>query len=56
MIHYVDTFNFTLKEDFLGFVEMTSTTRTAIKSVLKIELEKIGLSFNYLRGQEYDEG
>lgn len=48
-ICYVDTFNFTLKEDFIGFVEMASTTGTVIKNVLKIELEKIGLSFDYLK-------
>lgn len=55
-IRYIDTSTFTIREDFLGFVEMASTTGTAIKDVIKTEIEKIGLSFDFLRGQGYDGG
>lgn len=35
---------------------MASTTGTVIKETLKNELEKVGLHFEYLRGQAYDGG
>ncbi|KAF0745937.1 zinc finger MYM-type protein 1-like [Aphis craccivora] len=55
-IRYVDSSTFTIREDFLGFVEMASTTGTAIKDAIKTEIEKVGLSFDFLRGQGYDGG
>jgi len=55
-IRYVDNSTFTIIEDFLGFVEMASTTGTAIKDAIKTEIEKVGLSFDFLRGQGYDGG
>lgn len=45
-----------IREDFIGFVEIASTTGISIKETLKNELEKVGLYFDDLRGQGYDEG
>lgn len=55
-IRYVDVEKWILREDFLGFIEMTSTTGTAIKDAIQHKLESIGLSLDNLRGQGYDGG
>lgn len=55
-VRYVDNCSFVIREDFLGFVELTSTTGISIRDVLKNELDKVGLSFDFLRGQGYDGG
>lgn len=55
-IHCVDTSTYIIRKDFLGFVEMVSTTGIAIKDTLKNELEKFGLHFDNLRSQGYDGG
>lgn len=43
-------------EDFLGFIKMESTTRITIITAIQSELENIGLTFENLRGQDYDGG
>ncbi|XP_060881672.1 zinc finger MYM-type protein 1-like [Metopolophium dirhodum] len=55
-IRYVDTSSWILREDFLGFVKMTSTTGLAIKDAILIKLKEVGLSIDNLRGQGYDGG
>lgn len=55
-IRYVDMSRFIIREDFIGFVKMTSTTGIAIKNAIIQKLEKIGLSVDNLRGQGYDGG
>jgi len=50
----VDTSSWILREDFLGFVKMTSTTGLAIKDAILIKLKEVGLSMDNLRGQGYD--
>ncbi|XP_008181234.1 52 kDa repressor of the inhibitor of the protein kinase-like [Acyrthosiphon pisum] len=55
-IRYVDTSCWIIREDFVGFVEMNSTTGLAIKNSILDKLKDIGLSINNLRGQGYDGG
>lgn len=55
-VRYVDTNNWFVREDFLGFIERKSTTGTAVRDGIKMKLENIGLSINNLRGQGYDGG
>lgn len=55
-VRYVDLKNCVIREDFLCFVKMVSTTGSEITKTLKHELEKVGLSFDNLRGQGYDGG
>lgn len=55
-IRYVDTSSWILREDFLGFVKMTSTTGLAIKDAILLKLKEVGLSLDNLRGQGYDGG
>ncbi|KAL4108237.1 hypothetical protein QTP88_018472 [Uroleucon formosanum] len=55
-IRYIDTSNWIIREDFVGFVEMNSTTGLAIKNSILDKLKDIGLSINNLRGQGYDGG
>ena len=43
-----------LREEFLGFVAVTSTTGESIAEVILSTLEKWGLDVNLLRGQGYD--
>lgn len=50
-MRYVDVDKWILRENFLGFIEMTSTTRTAIRDAIKHKLESIGLSLYNIRGQ-----
>jgi len=45
-----------LREDFLGFGNMTSTTGLAIKDAILIILKEVGLTIDNLRGQGYDGG
>jgi len=52
-VHYVDLKNCVIRE---GFLKMVSTTGSEITKTLKHELEKVGLSFDKLRGQGYDGG
>jgi len=55
-IRYVDTSCWIIREDFVGFVEMNSTTGLTIKNSILDKLKDIGLSINNLRGQGYDGG
>jgi len=55
-IRYVDTSRWIIREDFVGFIEMNSTTVLAIKNSILDKLKDIGLSINNLRGQGYDGG
>jgi len=55
-IRYVDLQNMTLKEDFVGFVELNGTTGLEIKQTIVKELNKLGLSLQNLRGQGFDVG
>ncbi|XP_008179014.1 52 kDa repressor of the inhibitor of the protein kinase-like [Acyrthosiphon pisum] len=55
-IRYVDTSCWIIREDFVGFVEMNSTTGLALKNSILDKLKDIGLSINNLRGQGYDGG
>lgn len=47
---------FIIREGFLGFTELLSTTGIAIKKVTLKKLNDFGLSLTYLRGQGYDGG
>lgn len=53
-VRYVDLQAFIIREEFLGFVEMKSTTAKAITDTLLQELTNMGLSLENLRGQGYD--
>lgn len=55
-VRYVDVPNCVIREDFLGFIKMESTTGIAIATAIQNELENIGLTFENLRGQGYDGG
>ncbi|CAI6353852.1 unnamed protein product [Macrosiphum euphorbiae] len=48
--------NCVIREDFLGFIKMESTTGIVIMTAIQIKLENIGLTFENLRGQGYDGG
>ena len=43
-----------LREEFLGFIAITSTTRESIAEVILSTLENWGLDVSLLRGQGYD--
>jgi len=45
-----------IKEDFLGFTELFSTTGISIKQVILKKLNDFGLSMANLRSQGYDGG
>jgi len=47
---------YVIKEDFLGFTELFSTTGISIKEVILKKLNDFGLSLANLRGQGYDGG
>jgi len=47
---------YVIKEDFLGFTELFSTTGISIKQVILKKLNDFGLSLANLRGQGYDGG
>ncbi|KAG8558188.1 hypothetical protein GDO81_016897 [Engystomops pustulosus] len=51
-----DTTEVTIKEHFLSFIEMESTTGGEMTSVLLQHLEKLGIDFKDMRGQGYDNG
>jgi len=53
-IRYIDISNWIIRGDFVGFIEMNSTTGLAIKNSILDKLKDIGLSINNLRGQGYD--
>lgn len=55
-VRYVDVLNCVIREDFLGFIKMESTTGIAIMTAIQNELENIGLTFENLRWQGYDGG
>ena len=60
-IRYVDQIEGTnirhcLREDFIGFVNVTETTGKYLKNVIVQELKDAGLSLSNLRGQGYDGG
>ncbi|XP_050063160.1 zinc finger MYM-type protein 1-like [Aphis gossypii] len=55
-VRYVDVPNCVIREDFLGFIKMESTTGIAIATAIQNELENIGLTLENLRGQGYDGG
>jgi len=47
---------FVIKEEFLGFTELFSTTGLMIKDVILKQIDAFGLSMANLRGQGYDGG
>lgn len=47
---------FLTKEQFLGFIELKSTTSLSIKSAIDEVMAQLGLSYEYLCGQGYDGG
>lgn len=51
---YIDLKSCTTQEEFLGFVELKSTTSEAIKSAIEEEMLKLDLSYDYLCVQGYD--
>ncbi|KAL4126007.1 hypothetical protein QTP88_010239 [Uroleucon formosanum] len=53
---YVDMNKFVIKEEFLGFTELLSTTGLKIKDVILKQIDAFGLSMTNLRGQGYDGG
>ena len=55
-VRYVDLEDFVIREDFLGFKDVTSTTGEALKNSLEEFLETLGISLEYCRGQGYDGG
>lgn len=55
-VRYVDVTNLVIREDFLGLIEMVSTTGAVIKNTLHQKLISIGLKTKNIRGQGYDGG
>ncbi|KAL4098636.1 hypothetical protein QTP88_023199 [Uroleucon formosanum] len=55
-VRYVDMEKYIIKEDFLGFTELFSTTGISIKQVILKKLNDFGLSLANRRGQGYDGG
>ncbi|KAK4876597.1 hypothetical protein RN001_009103 [Aquatica leii] len=55
-VRCVDVEKFMVREDFLGFVQIKSTTGLEIKKTIVAELSRMGLSLSNLRGQGYDGG
>lgn len=55
-IRYVDTNSYVVKEEFLGFIEVKSTTGHYIKQVICDEITNLDLAIENLRGQGYDGG
>lgn len=55
-IRYVDVTTWVMREDFLGFIEMVSTTGAIIKNTIQQKLVSIGLKMENIRGQGYDGG
>jgi len=55
-VRYVDMEEFKVREDFLGFINFTSTTGKFLKDSLCNFLDTIGLSIDNLRGQGFDGG
>ncbi|KAG8171727.1 hypothetical protein JTE90_022423 [Oedothorax gibbosus] len=53
-VRYIDRRNCVTKEEFLGFVELKSTTSCSIKAAIDAEMDELGLSYKYLCGQGYD--
>ena len=55
-VRFIDTSNgqVRIREEFLGFVLATSTTRESLASLILGSLEKWGVDVNFLRGQGYD--
>lgn len=45
-----------IKEEFLGFLELSSTPGIAIKNAILKQLENFGLNLGHVRGQGYDGG
>lgn len=55
-IRYINPETCEVKEDFVGFVELKSTTGSSIKAAIDEELNSLGLSYEFLCGQGYDGG
>lgn len=55
-LRYIDIRTSSLKEDFVGFVEMQGTTEVEIKTAIVNTLNSLGLSLRNLRGQGFDGG
>lgn len=53
---YVDTEEMLIKEEFLGFIELSSTSGSDIKDVIIKQIEYYHLNLKNLRGQGYDGG
>jgi hypothetical protein len=47
---------FKIKEEILGFIELSSTTGSAIKDEILKQIENFGLYLTNVRGQGYDGG
>lgn len=54
-VRYLDS-TYDIKEVFLGFIELHSTTGQCIKEAIKNQIKQLGLSIDNLRGQGYDGG
>lgn len=55
-LRYVDLKTSSLKEDFVGFVEMQGTTGVEIKTAIVHTLNSLGLSLTNFMGQGFDGG
>ncbi|XP_047106161.1 52 kDa repressor of the inhibitor of the protein kinase-like [Schistocerca piceifrons] len=55
-IRYIEIEGFVTKEDFLGFTELKSNTGTSVAEAIDEELKTLGLNYQYLCGQGYDDG
>ena len=51
---YVDMDALVAREDFLGFVDVTSTTGASLKASLETFLNDLGIDMKNIRGQGYD--
>lgn len=46
ILRYVDMEEFKIKEEFLGFIELSSTTGSAIKDEILKQIENFGLDLS----------
>lgn len=56
VFRYVDMEEFQIKEELLGFIELSSTTGSAIKETIIKQIEYCHLNLKNLRKQGYDGG
>ena len=55
-IRYLDMQSYTVREDFIGFVNVNNLTGEGLTNTILTMLSNIGLSLQDLRGQAYDGG